>query len=60
MENSSKKLNFNMWKKDENPLTPPQTPTSSTNKYDFNIWNKSSDRNAVQPITIPDLKVGVW
>jgi hypothetical protein len=48
-----------MWK-DGTPLTPPQTPTSSTNKYDFNIWNESKDESATKPIKISDLKVGVW
>lgn len=51
-------MNFNMWKKDEIPLTPPQTPTSS--KYDFNIWNKSTAESFEKPIKISDLKVGLW
>lgn len=60
MQNSSKKLNFNIWEKDETPLTPPKTPTSSTNKFNFNIWNKSTGECVTKPVKISDLEVGVW
>lgn len=58
--NSSKKLNYNLWKDEKNDVSPHETPPSLSNKYNFNIWNKSNVEIFVKPINISEVIVGIW
>ncbi|XP_037025602.1 replication protein A 70 kDa DNA-binding subunit-like isoform X2 [Bradysia coprophila] len=56
-QNENKKVKFDPW--NNQPITPPETPTSSCSKYDYNVWNKSEETSEKSPIQLSELSVGV-